>query len=51
VPWLRKVWEVWRLSILSDDEGGYYVKWARRPGLLRITGKRCGPRRVQKLRS
>jgi hypothetical protein len=29
MPWLRLVWRWWRLSVLRDDDGGLYVRWAR----------------------
>lgn len=31
MPWLKRIFRLWRLSFFRDDEGKLYVRWSQGP--------------------
>jgi hypothetical protein len=31
MPWLKKTWKLWWVTVLRDDAGAFYLRWGRNP--------------------
>jgi hypothetical protein len=34
MPWLRRSFRLWRVTLMRDGSGGFYLRWDRNPPRL-----------------